>query len=433
MPAFAGSNRALIDRAASSVEPFVIAIMLPIPAERPSPGPLKPLASARTAFTRTPAGALVLTIDHDVVRGVTPAMLVWWFEHLGETMEFQGRTYPRYLLWHPRDHIHWELARRSAAGGTGQGAWFRIVEAFGAHHEHYVDSTEYVEKLDEEGISLVRRMAGMEVFRLEHRFRPVEGGTEYRSRMVVGSSTPFVGAAFNRWVRPRFLSDDAARAWLKHNVEEVGLLEHLLPPLYGQAVPSASELPVPPAGDDPFPSMKWDEDRWTAHVRLPGWAGFQARLGPYAGLSGDEPSDGTVELSVELEDQEQRPPTPAQAAAYRHLVTNEAALTRAILQAVFDEYPRYRESYWDALDEPEELFPPVASPEGLKPLIGLATVHVLPDQKDGLAYVGFELGCVWDDEHGLGVMTHGGRILEVGQADTSFDAWIARRDGADPP
>lgn len=102
---------------------------LPIPAERPSVGPMKPVASARTTQSILKSGQLELTIEHDTVRRVTPTMLRWWFENLGQHMTFEGRTYPRYLLWHPRDHIHWELAAMSPTGGSGQGAYFRIVEA----------------------------------------------------------------------------------------------------------------------------------------------------------------------------------------------------------------------------------------------------------------------------------------------------------------
>ncbi len=43
--------------------------------ERPHLGPLKPVTSARTTQTRLPNGQLVLTIEHDVIKGVTPAML----------------------------------------------------------------------------------------------------------------------------------------------------------------------------------------------------------------------------------------------------------------------------------------------------------------------------------------------------------------------
>lgn len=147
-------------------------------------------------------------------------------------MEHDGVTYPRYLLWHPRDHIHWELVRPAPDGGSGQGAYFRIVEAFAANRDFYVDSVEYVEKLDEEGISLVKCIAGAEIFRLEHRFGTCPVGATYRSRMAVGLSSGPLAVIFNRWIRPRVFSEEMGTAWLTHNVEEVGLLEHLLPKLY---------------------------------------------------------------------------------------------------------------------------------------------------------------------------------------------------------
>jgi len=207
---------------------------LPLLPERPHLGPMKSLASARTSQSRLPNGQLLLTIDHQTIRGVTPPMLRWWFEHLGETMLHHGVSYPRYLLWHPRDHIRWELARPSPDGGSGQGAYFRIVEAFGANPAFYVDSTEYVEKLDEQGISLVRRILGIEVFRLEHRFGGGAAGASYRSRMAVGMDAGIMGKLFNDHLRPRLLSNEAATAWLTHNVEEVGMLEHILPALYAR-------------------------------------------------------------------------------------------------------------------------------------------------------------------------------------------------------
>lgn len=193
---------------------------------------MKPVGSARTSQTILANGQLELTIEHDTIRSVTPAMLRWWFEHLGESMSFGGRTYPRYLLWHPRDHIHWELAQRSPDGGTGQGAHFRIVEAFGANPAYYVDSTEYVERLDEQGMSLTRRVAGVEVFRLEHRFGELSHGASYRFRMVVGVESGAFRGLINGFVRPRLFPDAMGTAWLTHNVEEVSMFENILPSLY---------------------------------------------------------------------------------------------------------------------------------------------------------------------------------------------------------
>lgn len=193
---------------------------------------MKSVASARTSRTVLPTGQLLLTIEHDMIRGVSPQMLRWWLENLSQTMVYRGTTYPRYLLWHPRDHIHLEVAARSASGGTGQGAYWRIVEAFAADPNFYVDSTVYVEKLDDEGVSLVLRHRGLEFFRLEHRFAAVSEGASYRSRMIVGPASGMIRTLFNDLVRPRVFPNEMATAWLTHNVEEVSMLEHILPSLH---------------------------------------------------------------------------------------------------------------------------------------------------------------------------------------------------------
>lgn len=48
--------------------------------------------------------------------------------------------------------------------------------------------------------------------------------------------------------------------------------------------------------------------------------------------------------------------------------------------------------------------------------------------KDGYAYVGYEFGCTWDEEHGLGFMTYKDRIVDFGGADSAFLTWVARKD-----
>jgi hypothetical protein len=58
-------------------------------------------------------------------------------------------------------------------------------------------------------------------------------------------------------------------------------------------------------------------------------------------------------------------------------------------------------------------------------LIGLSNVHILSVARDG---IGLQFGCTWDEEHGLGVMTHRDRVVQVGGADTSFLTWIAEED-----
>lgn len=190
----------------------------------------------------------------------------------------------------------------------------------------------------------------------------------------------------------------------------------------------------------PFPRLAWEEPFWVAKVTLPSWRGFQPRYGPDGTprrlKKAAEPARLSVSLPEELTDEDVRAvPSPDQAAAYRHLLDNEQAVQASVLRALFEAYPRMRESYefWGE-DEAEEeairarLMPEVERPEGLRTLVALREVHVLPVSKDGAAYVGFELDCTWDGEHGLGVMTHAGRVVTVGGADTSFDSEVAQQD-----
>ena len=176
---------------------------------------------------------MIMTIEHELVRGVTPAMLDWWFRHIGGRMEFNGRTYSRYRVWHPLDHIDWQLVKGDPER-VGVGARFRIIEAFSRNPAWLVDSVETVTKLDETGIRLERHILGTEVFSLEHWFEPADGGTRYRSRMELGADTTFGRVLFNRLIRPMIFSDLMGPAWLMHNVEEVGNLEHFLPALHAR-------------------------------------------------------------------------------------------------------------------------------------------------------------------------------------------------------
>jgi hypothetical protein len=160
-------------------------------------------------------------------------MLLWWFRNLGGTMDHAGSVVPRYLVWHPRDHISWELARPGPHGIAEEGARFRIREDLLGDPTLRVDSTDRVEKLDRTGIRLVMRIAGAQFFQLEHTWSAGRGRTHYVSVLDLGSRSR-LGHPVNRYLLRRVFPEAMARAWLQHNVEEVGRLEHFLPGLYEQ-------------------------------------------------------------------------------------------------------------------------------------------------------------------------------------------------------
>jgi hypothetical protein len=179
----------------------------------------------------------------------------------------------------------------------------------------------------------------------------------------------------------------------------------------------------------PFPRMEWKQGDWEAEVILPEWAGFQSRRGWYCGVNSPDPSDGTVRLRVIRPAGKVTPPSAEQVAAYRHLRESGPQVRDALLAAIFAEYPTFREEYLDSYDkDDDERVPALERPDQLRSLMGLGNLFVLTEHRDGMAYVGFEFGCEWESEHGLGVMTHGTRVIDIGQAPDAFQPHAARKD-----
>ncbi len=213
---------------------------LPLPPPRPTLYPLREPGSAVSTVQELSRHRRRVTIDHQPLAGVTPPMLAWWFQHIGGSVTYGDRVVPSYLAWHPVDHIRWELARPAPGGGAREGARFRIVEAFQGRPEFYIDTTETVEKLDDTGIRLVRRIAGVPVLQLSHTWSACTGHAHYVSVLEIGANTALFAPA-NRYLTQRRFASAMTRAWLRHNIEEVGVLEHILP-----AAHAAHTDPTPP-------------------------------------------------------------------------------------------------------------------------------------------------------------------------------------------
>lgn len=206
---------------------------LSLPAARKLPWPLRQLSSAQTDLKYDHYGRMVLSIAHQPLQGLTPDMLAWWFRNIGGEMDVEGQMIDRYLVWHPFDHIRWQLIRSSPDGSVGVGSRFRIVEAFGADPRYCVDIIDTVTRLDTSGITLVNRgLAGMEIARLTHDFTPFERSALYCSTLTVGVRVPLLGRLINAVLHHIYFPEEMGRAWLRHSIEEVGMLEHILPILH---------------------------------------------------------------------------------------------------------------------------------------------------------------------------------------------------------
>jgi hypothetical protein len=184
-------------------------------------------------------------------------------------MEYQGRTVPRYRVWHPRDHIFYKDVTVAADGTGSAGTRRHIVEAFARNSRYLVNVVDRVVYLDKTGILLSTERAGLnlgslgsptidlgaEVGTLQHDFIRTPRGTRYESRLLIGRDTLFGNLFLNRFVlRPFVLPDDMARAWLRHNVEEVGNFERFLPDLYNRSQEGAGVAARP--AEDLAPALQ---------------------------------------------------------------------------------------------------------------------------------------------------------------------------------
>lgn len=155
----------------------------------------------------------------------------------------------------------------------------------------------------------------------------------------------------------------------------------------------------------PFPLLTWgDCDWWEGEVLWP---------------------DGeTVCVSVTPHDAEKsRMPSQAQSLAYAYQMDSNKQVMVSVLAALRPYYDKMRPRYREFLGgEFEGSMPAVTNAEDLRGLIFMQHVHVHPWTKDGKTYVGLQFGCTWDKEHGLGVMMHQDRVVDIGEAAVSF-AW----------
>ena len=195
---------------------------------------MKSLRSANTKVERLADDRLRFSVRHEVLAGVTPAMLVWWFNNMDGTLRIGDVDVPRYRVWHPRDHVALTYVRPGVDGRKfSTGAKIRIQEFFNAEPRYRVDVVDDVGFLDETGFNHSTSLRGLRVASMDYTFTPVGGGTRYENSLTVGIDGPALRRLLvNHAIRPWYFPEDMGRAWLTHNVEEVGNFQFFLPALY---------------------------------------------------------------------------------------------------------------------------------------------------------------------------------------------------------
>jgi hypothetical protein len=196
--------------------------VIELPAPRPVLWPLRPTETAAIADDLLKDGRRRISIKHAELVGVTPRMLTWWFGHIVGEMEYAGGFWPRYLVWHPLDHISYEILWPVGGTVVAPGSRIRVREALQRRMDYLLDQTLTVERLDDRAAVIVKTVLGLSAVRLANEFQATPRGTQYLSRMEIGSPSLIGRLGLNRLLRARVLPGDQGIAWVRHHIEEIG-------------------------------------------------------------------------------------------------------------------------------------------------------------------------------------------------------------------
>lgn len=163
-------------------------------------------------------------------------MIHWWFENIGrkttwDGIGFEGPEISFYHLWHHRDHVLVKPLTGSSNKGFAGGEKSRITEQFNDHHEK-IDVDVFTERLDEEEFNFSVRKLGMKIVQINHFYSEEGDGSRFYAETVVGLDVPVLGWLLNWIVLPFLYSKGTAENWIRHNIEETGRSESIIPVLY---------------------------------------------------------------------------------------------------------------------------------------------------------------------------------------------------------
>jgi len=166
----------------------------------------------------------------------------------------------------------------------------------------------------------------------------------------------------------------------------------------------------------------WSGTEWTAQVVLPAWHIMTDAGAVSVEFLADAPTPHT-------------PPSLAQLQTLDRLAADQSELHSVVVAALRAHYAQLRPKYVDFarkypefMGDPDLSMPAFPDDRRLSDLHELQVIYIHNVSESALAYVGFLFSATWEPEHGVGVLVHGTRVVEVGGADTAFLEWIAEKD-----
>lgn len=216
----------------------LIWLLIPAPLSRDHPRELPwSLPDYRQADSHWEVGAdgrIYTEVEHFFLSDISPAMIAWFYQQLPiSTIQYKGITYPLYHIFHPTEHGRIRVLEAAASGvpGMATGATIHRDEWFGPYDSR---GTAQIVDLSETGMFAIPMAGSLKLGEVRHIFTPVDGGTRYRVKTVIGSELPVLGPLLNWYLRNKVFHPEMLQEWQRHQIEEVASLQFFLPRIYAQ-------------------------------------------------------------------------------------------------------------------------------------------------------------------------------------------------------
>ncbi|HEX8637846.1 MAG TPA: hypothetical protein VF692_07290, partial [Pyrinomonadaceae bacterium] len=157
-----------------------------------------------------------------------------------------------------------------------------------------------------------------------------------------------------------------------------------------------------------------------ARIVLEAWDGYLYKHRE----NGKEITDGKIRLDFGGYNGDKSINWQAEINAYNHLLENQYEIRDSIIRSLIEKFDWLKETYdWD---QDDDVTPDAKVDFDFKGFIGPLSVSFDEESKDDIAYLEWHFQCEWDEEHGLAVITHQERVIDLDRGET--DIWKIYED-----
>ena len=165
-------------------------------------------------------------------------------------------------------------------------------------------------------------------------------------------------------------------------------------------------------------------------IELPCWDGYYLYSEAYKLKKNKVVTGGRIDLWVdgEIGQDSNLLFSEEQINAYFFLTEHQEGIKRSILQSLRQQFSELLADEYQSQDREDPALPRLADLNedfDFKDYIGPESIQIGTDIKDGSAYVTWRFRCRWDEEHGLDIVTHKERVLEIAP---EADPWKIYKD-----